>query len=83
MVKKTTKVASKATTKRTPIKKAPAKKVAAKPTKTAAKSKRTVTRKNDKVDYYPNRMTFAVSFAAVMIMVLLGLIVAINIKYFS
>ena len=58
---------TKKTTTKTPTK--------AKATKKIAKK---VVKKSDKVDYYPNRMTFAVSALAATILVLISLITVLN-----
>lgn len=77
MVKKTTKTATKKATSTVAAKKSVPKAV-----KKTTKTKKVATRKSNTVDYYPNRMTFWTSFAAVVILVFLALLIAINIKYF-
>lgn len=84
MVSYTMDMATKATTKKT-VKKAPAAKAAAtkKPKKQAravAKKKPTAARAtvSNKVDYYPNRMTVAVSALAGTILVLVAVIAVLG-----
>jgi len=63
-------VSKKTPTKKVATKKAPVKKVAKKPVHHAKAS--------TKVDYYPNRMTYAISALAVLTLFLLALIVTLN-----